>query len=118
MAITPSESRTWLTLRQWCIQGVLFAVHAAEDMISDFLGAEEGPEDAAGQQAATGMLLQILQKSASMHAEVPQQAAIPLGIAILDPLSQLITSMLGLMHSQPTAAQVHPYHSSYSSCTA
>ena len=81
-------------------------MHAAEDMISDFLGAEEGPEGAAGQQAATGMLLQILQKSASMHAEVPKQAAIPLGIAILDPLCQLITSMLGLMHSQPAAAQV------------
>ncbi|CAK0735276.1 hypothetical protein CVIRNUC_000554 [Coccomyxa viridis] len=86
-------------------EGVLFAVHAAEDMISDFLGAEEGPKGAAGQQAAAGMLLQILQKSAGMHAEVPKQAAIPLGIAILDPLCQLITSMLGLMHSQPAAAQ-------------
>ena len=94
--------------KQRCIQGVLFAVHAAEDMISDFLGAEEDPEGAAGQQTAAGMLLQILQKSASMHAEVPKQAAIPLGIAILDPLCQLITSMLGLMHSQPAAAQVHP----------
>lgn len=105
-----SSTKSLLTLRQWCIQGVLFAVHAAEDMISDFLGAEEGPKGAAGQQAAAGMLLQILQKSAGMHAEVPKQAAIPLGIAILDPLCQLITSMLGLMHSQPAAAQVHPYH--------
>ena len=84
-------------------------MHAAEDMISDFLGAEEGPEGAAGQQAAASMLLQILQKSAGMHAEVPKQAAIALGIAILDPLCQLITSMLGLMHSQPAAAQVQPY---------
>ena len=97
-------------MKQRCVQGVLFAVHSAEDMISDFLGAEEGPEDSAGQQAVAGMLLQILQKSAGMHAEVPKQAAIPLGIAILDPLCQLITSMLGLMHSQPAAAQVQPYH--------
>ena len=101
------KCQTRLMLRQWCIQAVLYAVHAAEDMISDFLGAEESPEDAAGQQAAAGMLLQILQKSASMHTEVPKQSAIPLGIAILDPLCQLITSMLGLMHSQPAAAQVN-----------
>ena len=106
MATTSMKSQARLMLRQWCIQGILFAVHAAEDMISDFLGAEEGPEDAAGQQAAADMLLQILQKSASMHAEVPKQAAISLGIAILDPLCQLITSLLGLMHSQPAAAQV------------
>ena len=108
MAMSQAESRKGLMVKLRCIQGVLFAVHAAEDMISDYLGAEEGPEGAAGQQAAAGMLLQILQKSAGMHAEVPKQAAIPLGIAILDPLCQLITSMLGLMHSQPAAAQVQP----------
>ena len=110
MAMSKAESRRGLKVKLWCIQGVLFAVHAAEDMISDFLSAEEGPEDVTGQQAVAGMLLQILQKSAGMHAEVPKQAAIPLGIAILDPLCQLITSMLSLMHSQPAAAQVHPYH--------
>ena len=89
------------------MQGVLFAVHAAEDMISDFLGAEEdAPGEQDGQRALVGQLLQMLQKSAGLHAEAPREAAVPLGAAILEMLCQLITSMLGLLQSQPSDAQV------------
>ena len=89
------------------MQGVLFAVHAAEDIISDFLGTEDdSPGGDAGQLTAVGKLLQILQKSAGMHAEAPKEAAVPLGTAILEPLCHLITSMLGLLQSQPADAQV------------
>ncbi len=88
------------------MQGVLFAVHAAEDMISDFLGvAEDLPLGEDRQLAAVGQLLQILQKSASIHAAA-KEAAVSLGTAILEPLCQLITSMLGLLQSQPADAQV------------
>ena len=91
----------------YALQGVLFALHAAEDMISDFLGAEEDADGGqGGQRAAVGQLMQILHRSASLHAETPREAAVPLGAAILEPLCQLITSMLGLLHSQPADAQV------------
>ena len=89
------------------LQGILYAVYAAEDMISGFLGAEEdAPGGQDGQRAAVGQLLQILQRSASLQAEAPRDAAVPLGSAILEPLCQLITSMLGLLQSQPADAQV------------
>ena len=77
-------------------------------MISDFLGPEEdeGSGSNGRQEAAAGMLLQILQKSAGMHAEAPAQATVSLGTAILEPLCQLITSMLSLLKSRPADAQV------------
>ena len=76
-------------------------------MISDFLGAE-GDTDSGqgGQRAAVAQLLQILHGCASLHAEAPKKAAVPLGAAILEPLCQLITSMLGLLHDKPADAQV------------
>lgn len=88
----------------YSLQGILYAIHAAEDMVSDFLGAEEDADG--GQQAAVGQLLQILHRSVSLHAEAPKEAARPLGAAILEPLCQLITSMLGLLQGEPADAQV------------
>ncbi len=105
MAMRTVQWRYWQSLLLHASQGILFAIHAAEDMISDFLGAEEDDAEG-GQRAAVGQLLQILHRSASLHAEAPKEAAVPLGAAILEPLCQLITSMLGLLQSQPADAQV------------
>ncbi len=103
-----ANSRVTESVALHVLQGILFAMHAAEDMISDFLVAEEDDADGGqgGQRAAVGQLLQILHRSASLHAEAPREAAVPLGAAILEPLCQLINSMLGLLQSQPADAQV------------
>ena len=103
-----ANSRVTESVALHVLQGILFAMHAAEDMISDFLVAEEDDADGGqgGQRAAVEQLLQILHRSASLHAEAPREAAVPLGAAILEPLCQLINSMLGLLQSQPADAQV------------
>jgi hypothetical protein len=93
------------------LQAILFALKAAEDRVGDLFAEEEG--DVEGREAVAAGLLQIFSRSAEVLKGCAGQAEREnrLGLAILEPLSQLISSHLTCLSNNLPYAQV-------SSCNA
>ena len=104
------------------LQAVLLAILAAEEAIGEAL-APEGEEEVAQSNSgahAADVLLHILNRSAALQqgsssSGAPggagageadeEEVAYRLGLAILEPLSQLITPLLGRLQSRASDAQ-------------
>jgi hypothetical protein len=101
---------------------MLLAVLAAEEAVGEALAPEEATDDSA--QRCADALLHVLNRSAALQssassADGPGDEEVPyrLGLAILEPLSQLITPLLGRLQSRAADAQACCWPSSESAIT-
>ena len=89
------------------MQAALFAVLAAEEAVGEQLAAEV-PDEASAR--AADLLLSILSAAAQLHGALeagrPQQRRYALGLALLEPLCQLISPLLACLQGRPSMAQV------------
>ncbi|CAL8467099.1 g6635 [Coccomyxa elongata] len=85
------------------IEGVMFGLHAAEDGIGQFLEEEEGPRI----EEAAKLLQQMLNDCANMRTSCAAQpiAASRLSLAMLEPLSRLVSPLLICLKNKPSDAQ-------------
>lgn len=86
------------------VQGVMFGLQASEEEVGECLMDEE---DSIQDQIAQG-LLQLLNDSASTRSSCASQfpAATRLSLAILEPLSRLVSPLLVSLQDRPSDAQV------------